>query len=406
VIPNSRFDRTPNSISADSSPPSLLPKDLAEFEKLRIPTSLLADARIQRVTDAEARSEYGITGPVTHSMSGVLFPYYSPVTGYRTTARLRRDHPEIDDGKPKGKYLAPYGDPRHLYFPPNAQTKLADLSIPIVLVEAEKSALALTAWSERMSTKILPLGTGGCWAWRGVIGKTEDERGERVDVLGPLADLSYCNDRKVYILFDSNASTNAKVQAARAALAAHLRQRKCEVLVCELPAVQGVNGPDDYIFVCGDDAMAEVLADVEEKRGKSSGASRSESRIGEAPRKVEIGLFTKMPSKFFGSGTASNIGPSAALIFLALCEHANRRGSNTFRASDRALASDTKYGPRTICNARKTLIERGLIECSREEGQSFTYTIPVLDLQWKPLAERPRKPRRPRALHAGQARIP
>ncbi len=121
---------------------------------------------------------------------------------------------------------------------------------------------------------------------------------------------------------------------------------------------------------------------------------------------VEIGLYSEMPSKFFGSGTASSLRPSASLVFLALCEHANRNESNTFKASDRALASETGLGTRTICDARKRLIEHGLISCSRENGQSFNYTIPSLSLKWIPLAQRPRLKRKPRALHASRAVSP
>lgn len=121
---------------------------------------------------------------------------------------------------------------------------------------------------------------------------------------------------------------------------------------------------------------------------------------------VEIGLYSEMPSKFFGSGTAASLGPSASLVFLALCEHANRNESNTFKASDRALASETGLGTRTIFDARKRLIEHGLISCSRENGQSFSYTIPSLSLKWIPLAQRPRLKRRPRALHASQTVSP
>lgn len=115
---------------------------------------------------------------------------------------------------------------------------------------------------------------------------------------------------------------------------------------------------------------------------------------------VEIGLYTEIPSKFFGSGTAARLGPTASLVFLALCEHANRHESNTFKASDKALAADTGYGPRTICDARKRLIEHGLISCMRPEGQSFEYTIPAFTLKWKPLAQRLRAKRKPRALHS------
>lgn len=121
---------------------------------------------------------------------------------------------------------------------------------------------------------------------------------------------------------------------------------------------------------------------------------------------VEIGLYSKMPSKFFGSGTAASLGVSPAFLFLALCEHANRNESNTFRASDNALASDTGLSPRTICDARKTLIERGMILCSRGEGQSFSYTIIAQSFRWVPLAERPRQKRKPRSIHASRVRIP
>jgi len=121
---------------------------------------------------------------------------------------------------------------------------------------------------------------------------------------------------------------------------------------------------------------------------------------------VEIGPYSKMPSKFFGSGTASRLGASASLVFLALCEHANRDGSNTFKASDRALASETGLGPRTICNARKKLIESSLISCIRENGQSFTYTILAQALKWTPLNERLRPKKKPRAIHASRAVSP
>jgi DNA-binding transcriptional regulator PaaX len=115
---------------------------------------------------------------------------------------------------------------------------------------------------------------------------------------------------------------------------------------------------------------------------------------------VEIGLFSQIPSKFFSSGTASSLRAPASLVFLALCEHANRHETNTFKASDKALASETGYSPRTIRDARKRLAERGLISCSREEGRSYVYTLLVYSFDWVRLEERPRQKRKPRALHA------
>ena len=85
---------------------------------------------------------------------------------------------------------------------------------------------------------------------------------------------------------------------------------------------------------------------------------------------VDIGPYTQIPNRFFGSGMAARLGPSAGFIYLALCDHANRNGSVSFKVSDKALASDTTIAPRTICTARKKLIEYGLISCKREKGQS------------------------------------
>jgi hypothetical protein len=78
-------------------------------------------------------------------MSGIVFPYLD-LPGHRVAARVRRDNPEIEGGKEKNKYICAYGDRKHLFFPPDAAKKLEDPETVIVLVESEKSALALTAW--------------------------------------------------------------------------------------------------------------------------------------------------------------------------------------------------------------------------------------------------------------------
>lgn len=117
---------------------------------------------------------------------------------------------------------------------------------------------------------------------------------------------------------------------------------------------------------------------------------------------VEIGNFSKMPNQFFGSGCAARLGTSPTVLFLALCEQANRNSANYFAVSDRALASDTGLGPRTICDARKRLIEEGLISCLREKGRSFTYTLSKYDLRWVGMKDRPRAKRKPRALKSAR----
>jgi hypothetical protein len=232
--------------------------DLKMFSRLGIPADLLAEAGVRRVTDSEAREEFGIRGD--GSMDGIIFPYFDPFTGSRVTARLRRDSPEITEGKPKRKYVSPYGDRRLLYFPPGAADLLTDPSVPIVLVEAEKSALALTAWAARGGRRIVAVALGGAWSWRAKTGRTSNANGKRVDETGPTPGLQYAsNGRRTFVLLDANANTKEDVRYARGKLAQQLNRQRAYVAVLDLPSIPSVNGPDDFIGLCGDEAMALVF---------------------------------------------------------------------------------------------------------------------------------------------------
>lgn len=237
--------------------------DLADFQRLGIPEALLQEARVRRVTSREAREQYGIRYRSV-ALDGVLFPYIDPESGLELTFRLRRDVPERDTaGKAIAKYIgAP--DRHRLYFPPGSGQRLADLSVPVVMVEAEKSALALTALGARTAKPMLAVATGGCWGWRGTIGKTTDSKGARVDEKGPLPDLDRIvwTGRTAILLFDSNAATNASVASARTSLKRELISRGADVRVGELAVEPDVNGPDDFIAKHGDLAMVELLESV------------------------------------------------------------------------------------------------------------------------------------------------
>src|SRR5207248_10178706 len=98
------------------------------------------------------------------------------------------------------------------------------------------------------------------WGWRGRIGKIENAKGERVDELGPLPELEICCDRrKVFVVFDANCASSVNVREARNALVRELVKRNADVHVVELPASEGINGPDDYIGVRGDKAFSELM---------------------------------------------------------------------------------------------------------------------------------------------------
>jgi hypothetical protein len=238
---------------------ALRPADYEMFASFGVPAELVDAAGIERVNDEDARFNWGIKG--NGDMSGLVFPYRNGDNRHMT-CRLRRDHPEIENGKPKKKYIAPFGDVRHLFFPPGAAELLADSATELAFVESEKAALALTAWALRNGRKMLAIAVGGCWGWRGTIGKIVDASGARVDETGPLPDLACADNRKVIILFDANTATNAKVEAARFAFAAALRKQKAASIATPNLSTRGnpnVNGPDDFLREFGDTAMAEVL---------------------------------------------------------------------------------------------------------------------------------------------------
>jgi hypothetical protein len=214
---------------------TLTDADRQMFARFGVGQDLLALAGVRRVTDAEARHHYRING--AGDMSGVIFPYFDPLTRYRVSARLRRDIPEVGVDRKRGrKYVYPYGDNPHLYFPPGADALLSDVSVPLVIVEAEKSSLALTALSARTGRPLLPVATGGCWGWRGKTGIEPGPNGERDQARGPLPDLERITwrGRRANVIFDSDVVTNPKVAAAREAMAKELHSRGARVFLVDL----------------------------------------------------------------------------------------------------------------------------------------------------------------------------
>jgi hypothetical protein len=214
--------------------------DLDNFAKLGIGAAMLEAAGIERVGHDEAKDRFGIS--CSGDRAGIVFPYFDPETGQRVTARLRRDNPEIEGGKPTNKYVSAYADRRHLYFPSNCVPLLADAAVPVVIVEAEKSTLAGMEWAARNKRPYLFIGTGGCWGWRGRIGITETPKGQRVEEKGPLPDLELIawKGRETIIAFDANSATNSKVRRARWTLAEELAGRGARVRFANIPPTEGV----------------------------------------------------------------------------------------------------------------------------------------------------------------------
>jgi len=239
----------------------LLEKHKQHLARFRIPEEMLRAAHIESVTDTKTREAIGVHGRTNDDLGGILFPYFSPLTRERKGARVRLDKKTSDEAK----YLSEAGC-RHLFFPPVAKEFLEDKSVPVVIVEAEKSALALSAYSGRVAKPLLCIAIGGCWGWKRADGKVETPSGGMKSTSGPSPDfdLLKLDNRIVVIAFDSNVVANKKVQVARDSLAREMLRRGANVLIADVSNANNVNGPDDLLAEFGDAAVFKMFVEAKQ----------------------------------------------------------------------------------------------------------------------------------------------
>lgn len=245
----------------------LTEEDYATLEASWITKKIADEAMLRRVSADEGRQIVGQKGK--RDCAGLLIPNYWPGEAHPHSYRIRRDNPDWTadkDGKlkPKGKYLGAPGGGNRLYFPPGVtQEQLEDATIPIAIIEGEKKALALErlAYYENEKPRFISIAIAGVWNWQGVIGKGGNASGERIDIRGPIADLSRVvwADRKVTILFDANVHTNNNVKWARKGIARELATRQARVDFVNLPKDCGVNGIDDLLAAWGPAKVLELF---------------------------------------------------------------------------------------------------------------------------------------------------
>lgn len=249
----------------------LRPSDLATLAKCGINADLAQRACLRRVdspTGAQAIARNG-----SGDYSGTIYPYLWPGSDQPRDYRLRLDNPEMewqDDGKqkPKAKYLSAAGRAPMLYImpgtPPDA---LSDTSLPIIVTEGEKKAIALEglAWYGLGDTatrpRWVPIGLAGVYGWRGKRGRTENAHGDWSSVKAPIADLDRVEwkDRTVIVIFDANVADNEHVQRARIQLARHLRSRGAQVYFVDIPKAGGANGVDDLVGQWGAERVLNLI---------------------------------------------------------------------------------------------------------------------------------------------------
>lgn len=249
--------------ASERLPPSwggpLNENDYAALAASWISREIADEAMLRRVDAEQGRQVVGQKG--NRDCSAILIPNYLPGQIGPRAYRLRRDNPDWKVGsdgklKPDKKYLGAPGSANLLYIPVGVKPEhLFDLSLAVVLVEGEKKSLALwrLAQWETNTLRFLPIALPGVWNWLGVIGKTGGPTGGRIDIRGPIPDLSRIEwkNRTVYIVFDANVNTNESVQWARKGIARELASRGANVQLVNLPADCGVNGVDDLLAAWG-----------------------------------------------------------------------------------------------------------------------------------------------------------
>jgi putative DNA primase/helicase len=245
------------------------PLNAADFAALAarwIDTQAAMQQFLRRVTAIDGSAIVGRSGAGNYA--GMVIPYVWPGEDSIREYRLRRDSPEIENGKPKMKYVSPPGRGNLLYLPIGSDPEwLNDAEIPLLLVEGEFKAIALARAARYgrplIAPRFLAAGLSGVWNWRGTVGKTTNADGIRIDVKGMIPDLQRLawDDRRVLIVYDADLEENDSVRAARHQLTKELRSRGARVSWFDWPADRPpkAKGIDDLLAAIGPDAVLQLI---------------------------------------------------------------------------------------------------------------------------------------------------
>jgi len=171
----------------------------------------VAVKRGYRTVTSKAELERLGFGRSQRNVPALLMPIYSP-TGEIVLYQSRPNEPRIGKrGKPI-KYETPSGASMALDVHPFCEERLRDPTVPLFITEGIKKGDAL------VSRGLCAVALIGVWNWRGTNehgGKTALSEWESVAL----------NDRKVYIVFDSDVMEKREVYAALCRLKSFLESR-------------------------------------------------------------------------------------------------------------------------------------------------------------------------------------
>ena len=210
----------------------------------------------------------------------LVVPMYSPA-GELATHQIRPDSPRKNNAGKPIKYETPSRSPIRLDVHPSQTEHVRDGAVPLWVTEGVKKADSLVSRGQCV------VALQGVWCWRK--GNVPLPEWEEVRLSG----------RPVSVIFDSDVTTNPKVQAALESLVGFLRDRGARVRVVYLPDAPGGHrqGVDDF-FVAGgtfrelaayaEEGLKEEFAEV----GRSLADVRPERVEWFWPRRVPKGKIT------------------------------------------------------------------------------------------------------------------
>jgi len=156
--------------------------------------------------------------------------------------RIRPDSPRTFE--PEAKYRTRPSDCNRLYMPLSTWAALDDASVPLLVTEGEKKALAGT------QAGYVAIGVPGVYGWRTNGGPVKD------------LDLLKWRDRPVVVCYDSDVWTNPDVREALRRLVRELEGRGADVQVVLLPEREDGEkvGLDDFLVQHGREQLAALMA--------------------------------------------------------------------------------------------------------------------------------------------------
>jgi putative DNA primase/helicase len=194
------------------------------------------DARGYRTIDTpEELLALGFADWQARQAPGLYLPSWR-VDGSNGSGQFRPDSPTPDKKGNVRKYLAPTGARNVLDVHPMMTARLQDATVPLIITEGARKADALTTISQ------CAVALTGVWNWKT---RTEDDESITLEDFEEIR----LSGRRVVLMFDSDARSNANVRLALQRLADMLTARGAQVETILPPDGPGgtKQGIDDFL---------------------------------------------------------------------------------------------------------------------------------------------------------------